>query len=64
MFEVIYSWNVAEELQDGGKVYAVYRIENGVIFKDAEELTMREWVDFACGKEITFLKEKKHNEYL
>lgn len=58
MFDEVYAWNVAEALQDGEKVYAIFKIENVVIMKKAEDLTMKEWVEYECGKKMTFLKEK------
>lgn len=56
----IYSWDVAEELQNGRKVYAVLMINGEAVLKNANELTMKEWVENDCGKKITFLKEKEY----
>ena len=56
----IYSWDVAEELQNGKRVYAIFKIENVVVMKKAEDLTMKEWVEHDCGRGMTFLKEKDY----
>ena len=56
----IYSWDVAEELQNGKRVYAIFKIENVVVMKKAEDLTMKEWVENDCGSGMTFLKEKDY----
>ncbi len=54
----IYSWDVAEELANGRKVYAVFMVDGDAVMKNANELTMKEWVEHDCGKKMTFLMEK------
>lgn len=51
----IYPWNIAEELANGRKVYAVLMVDGDAVLKNANELTMKEWVENDCGKKITFL---------
>lgn len=57
MIKEVYSWNVFEEIEKGSKVYAVHKTEDGWELKDADDITVWEWVQHS--KEMKFFKESK-----
>ena len=54
--EQVYSCRVIDDIAESKKVYALIQTDEGISVKDAETITLKEWVESKNGSEMFFIE--------